>query len=103
MTSTNTSGPPLLLYLLGRGDAPDARARHADGLPARAELIGAVALVATGTSGAVPRGWLVAVFVPLVLARAPRRAAAVRAGSRRRGGYEPVLNATLVVAVVAAS
>ena len=30
-------------------------------------LIGAAAIVASGTSGAVPRGWLVALFVPLVL------------------------------------
>jgi len=63
-------------------------------------LIGMAALVATGTSGAVPRGWLVALFVPLVLlAHLAGRPLFARLASR--GHYEPVLNATLVIAVVA--
>ena len=100
VTSTNTSGPPLLLYLLGRGDDP---VRVRDTLTVcqlGLSLIGAAAIVATGTSGAVPRGWLVAVFVPLVLLAhlAGRR---VFARLAETGRYEPVLNATLVVAVVA--
>ena len=36
-TSTTRAGPPLLLYLLGRGATPVARARHADRLLPRAE------------------------------------------------------------------
>ena len=101
VTSTNTSGPPLLLYMLGRGDEP---ARVRDTLTVMQlglSVIGAVALVVTGTSDAVPSAGLVAAFVPLVLlaqlagrplfaglaARGHVRARAQRdaAGRRRRG------------------
>jgi len=100
VTSTNTSGPPLLLYLVGRGDEP---ARVRDTLTVcqlGLSVIGAGALVATGTSEAVPGAGLVAVFVPLVVLAhlAGRPLFAHLAGS---GRYEPVLNATLVVAVAA--
>jgi uncharacterized membrane protein YfcA len=100
VTSTNTSGPPLLLYLVGRGD--DAH-RVRDTLTVcqlGLSVIGAVALALTGTSDAVPGAGLVAAFVPLValshLAGRP-----LFAHLARRGSYEPVLNATLVVAVAA--
>src|SRR5829696_9199691 len=100
VTSTNTSGPPLLLYLLGRGDDP---VRVRDTLTVcqlGLSLIGAAALVATGTTDAVPRGWLIALLVPLVaLAHLAGRPIFARLAAG--GGYEPVLNATLVVAVVA--
>jgi uncharacterized membrane protein YfcA len=100
VTSTNTSGPPLLLYLLGRGD--DA-GRVRDTLTVcqlGLSLIGVAALVATGTSDAIPRGWIVALFVPLVVVAhlAGRPLFAHLAAS---GRYEPMLNATLVIAVVA--
>jgi len=100
VTSTNTSGPPLLLYLLGRGDEPSRVRDTLTVCQLGLSLIGVAALVATGTSGAVPRGWLLALFVPLVaLAHlAGRPLFAHLAGS---GRYEPVLNATLVIAVVA--
>ena len=85
VTSTNTSGPPLLVYMLGRGDEPE---RFRDTLTVcqlGLSVIGVLALVVTGTSGAVPRAWLVAVFVPAGGARAHRRAAAVPApGGERR-------------------
>jgi uncharacterized protein len=100
VTSTNTSGPPLLLYLLGRGDEP---VRVRDTLTAcqlGLSLIGVAALVLTGTSDAVPRGWLVALLVPLVaLAHLAGRPLFAHLASS--GRYEPVLNATLVTAVVA--
>ena len=100
VTSTNTSGPPLLLYVLGRGDEP---ARVRDTLTVcqlGLSLIGIAALVATGTSDAIPRGWLVALFVPLVLlAHLAGRPLFARLAAT--GRYEPVLNATLVIAVVA--
>jgi hypothetical protein len=100
VTSTNTSGPPLLLYVLGRGDEP---ARVRDTLTVcqlGLSLIGVAALVATGTSDAAPRGWLVALFVPLVLlAHLAGRPLFARLAAT--GRYEPVLNATLVIAVVA--
>jgi len=100
VTSTNTSGPPLLLYMLGRGDEP---ARVRDTLTVMQlglSIIGAVALVATGTSDAVPSAGLVAVFVPLVLL-AQIAGRPLFAGLAARGHYEPVLNATLLVAVTA--
>jgi hypothetical protein len=100
VTSTNTSGPPLLLYLLGRGDEPERVRDTLTVCQLGLSVIGAVALVATGTSDAVPRAGLVAVFVPLVvLAHLAGRP--LFAHLARSGRYEPVLNATLVVAVAA--
>jgi uncharacterized membrane protein YfcA len=100
VTSTNTSGPPLLLYLLGRGDDPERVRDTLMVCQLGLSLIGAAAIVATGTSGAVPRGWLVTLLVPLVLlAHLVGRRVFVRLAES--GHYEPVLNATLVLAVVA--
>jgi uncharacterized membrane protein YfcA len=100
VTSTNTSGPPLLLYLLGRGDDPGRVRDTLTVCQLGLSLIGVAALVSTGTPDAVPRGWLVALLVPLVLVAhlAGRPLFAHLASS---GRYEPVLNATLVVAVAA--
>ncbi len=100
VTSTNTSGPPLLLYLLGRGDEPDRVRDTLTVCQLGLSVIGAVAVLATGTSGAVPSAGLVAAFIPLVLIAhvAGRPLFAHLAAS---GRYEPVLNATLVIAVVA--
>ncbi len=98
VTSTNTSGPPLLVYMLGRGDEPE---RFRDTLTVcqlGLSVIGVLALVVTGTSGAVPRAWLVAVFVPLVvLAHIAGRPLFRRLAES--GGYEPVLTGILVAAV----
>jgi uncharacterized membrane protein YfcA len=98
-TSTSTSGPPLLLYLLGR-ELPPLRVR--DTLTVcflGMNAIGAAALWATGTP-ALPDATLVAVLVPAVVAGhlVGRRAfARLAAGDR----YEPVLTVILVAAVVA--
>jgi uncharacterized membrane protein YfcA len=100
VTSTNTSGPPLLLYLLGRGDEPSRVRDTLTVCQLGLSVIGVVALVATGTSDAAPGAGLVAVFVPLVLV-AQITGRPLFALLARRGGYEPVLNATLVVAVAA--
>jgi uncharacterized protein len=100
VTSTNTSGPPLLLYFLGRGDEPDRVRDTLTVCQLGLSVIGAVALLATGTGDAVPSAGLVAVFVPLVLvAQIAGRPLFARLAAA--GAYEPVLNATLVVAVVA--
>jgi hypothetical protein len=97
-TSTTTSGPPLLLHLLGRGVEP---ARVRDSLTAcfiGLSTLGAAALLATGTP-ALPDGGLVAALVPAVAAGhlAGRRVFARLAQGER---YEPVLNGVLVVAVL---
>jgi uncharacterized protein len=100
VTSTNTSGPPLLLYLLGRGDEPGRVRDTLTVCQLGLSLIGAASLVATGTWEAVPRGWLVALFIPLV-ALAHLAGRPLFAHLAASGRYEPVLNATLVIAVVA--
>jgi uncharacterized membrane protein YfcA len=100
VTSTNTSGPPLLLYLLGRGDDPVTVRDTLTVCQLGLSLIGAAALVATGTPDAVPRGWIIALFVPLVLL-AHLAGRPLFAHLAQTGRYEPVLNVTLVVAVVA--
>ncbi len=100
VTSTNTSGPPLLLYLLGRGDDPGIVRDTLTVCQLGLSVIGAVALLATGTPDAVPRGWIVALFVPLV-AVAHLSGRPLFAHLAETGRYEPVLNATLVIAVVA--
>jgi uncharacterized protein len=100
VTSTNTSGPPLLLYLLGRGDEATRVRDTLTVCQLGLSVIGAAALVATGTPDAVPRGWLVAVFVPLV-ALAHLAGRPLFAHLAASGRYEPMLNGTLVIAVVA--
>jgi uncharacterized protein len=98
VTSTNTSGPPLLLYLLGRGDEPGRVRDTLTVCQLGLSVIGAIALFVTGTSGAVPRAWLVAVFVPVVLlAHVAGRPLFRRLAES--GGYEPVLTGILVAAV----
>lgn len=98
-TSTSTSGPPLLLHLLGRGISPgqvrDTLTCCFLGLGA----LGAVALAATGNL-ALPHTWLVPALVPAVAAAhlvGRRLFARLAAGGR----YELVLNVALGVAVVA--
>jgi uncharacterized membrane protein YfcA len=98
-TSTSTSGPPLLLYLLGRGIEPE---RVRDTLTVcfvGLGLIGGGALLVTGTD-ALPDAGLMAWLVPVVaaghLAGRPLFARLAREGS-----YEPVVTAVLLVAVAA--
>jgi uncharacterized membrane protein YfcA len=98
-TSTSTSGPPVLLHLLGRG-APPARIR--DTLTScflGLAVLGGVALAATGTP-ALPRALYVAVLVPAVAAGhlAGRRVFARLAAS---GRFEAMLSVALVIAVAA--
>jgi uncharacterized protein len=97
-TSTTTAGPPLIVYLLGRRLEP---AQVRDTIPVvflGLSVVGVIALLATGTSGAVPDLGLVAILVPVVaaghLAGRPLFAALVRGGR-----YEPVLTAVLVASV----
>jgi uncharacterized protein len=99
-TSTTTAGPPLIVYLLGRGIEP---AQLRDTLPVcflGLSFVGAAALWVTGTTGAVPDAGLVAVLMPVVvaghLAGRPLFAALVRSGR-----YETVLTAVLIASVAA--
>jgi uncharacterized membrane protein YfcA len=100
VTSTNTSGPPLLLYLTGRGEDPVVLRDTLTVCQLGLSVIGALAIVITGTPGAVPDATLLAVFVPLVLvAHVAGRPLFARLAER--GHYEPVLNLALVLAVLA--
>jgi uncharacterized membrane protein YfcA len=98
VTSTNTTGPPLLLYLVGRGHEPGRLRDTLTEMQLGLSVIGAIAIVVTGTHGASPSAGLIAVFVPLVaVAQIAGRPLFARLAS---GGHlEPVLNATLVFAV----
>jgi len=99
-TSTTTAGPPLIGYLLGRRLEP---AQVRDTIPVcflGLSAVGVIALLVTGTSGAVPELGLVALLVPVVaaghLAGRPLFAALVRGGH-----YEAVLTAVLLASVAA--
>jgi uncharacterized membrane protein YfcA len=99
-TSTTTSGPPLIVYLLGRRLEP---AQVRDTMPVcflGLSLVGVLALWMTGTEGAVPDAELVAILVPVVVAGhvagRPLFAALVRGGR-----YDAVLTAVLIASVLA--
>ncbi len=99
-TSTTTAGPPMIVYLMGRELDP---AQLRDTMPVcflGLSVVGVIALAATGTEGAVPDAWLVALLLPVValghLAGRPLFAALVRSGR-----YEGVLTGVLVASVVA--
>jgi uncharacterized membrane protein YfcA len=100
VTSTNTSGPPLLLYLVGRGEEPAVTRDTLTVCQLGLSVIGVAAIVLTGTPGAVPEAGRLAVFVPLVLVAHLAGRPLFRALAER-GHYEPVLNFALVVAVLA--
>jgi hypothetical protein len=97
-TSTTTSGPPLLLHLLGRGATP---AQVRDTLTVcflGLCVLGVAALYVTGTP-ALPDGALVAGLVPAVAVAhliGRRGFARLAAGGR----YEPVLTGVLLISVL---
>ena len=99
-TSTTTNGPPMLVYLLGRALTP---IQVRDSMPVcflGLNLIGVIALLVTGTKGAVPDALLVAVLVPVVAVGqiAGRPLFGALAHSR---AFEPVVTGVLLVSVVA--
>ena len=88
----------MIVYLLGRRLEP---VQVRDTVPVcflGLSVVGVVALLVTGTSGAVPDAGLVALLVPVVvaghLAGRPLFAALVRSGR-----YEEVLTAVLIASV----
>lgn len=99
-TSTTTSGPPLIVYLLGRDLTP---VQMRDTLPLiflGLSVVGVTALLVTRTHGAVPTGEQIAILVPVVVAAhiAGRPLFRVLA---RSGSFDRVVTAVLVVSVVA--
>jgi uncharacterized membrane protein YfcA len=97
-TSTSTSGPPLVTYLLGRGHAPGPLRDTLTVCFLGLNPIGALALIVTGTTGAVPGLGLLAILLP---ATALGQLAGRPVFARLAGGgnYEPVLTAVLLISI----
>jgi uncharacterized protein len=98
-TSTTTSGPPLLVFLLGRELTPE---QMRDTLPVcflGLSVIGALALWATGTTAAIPEPWQVAVLVP-VTAAGQLLGRRLFARLARSGRFEPVVTGVLLASVL---
>ena len=98
-TSTNTAGPPVVLYLLARGARPvetrDTLTVSFLGL----SLLGIAALGVSGTRGAVPPAAALAALVPLAaLGHLAGRPVFARLAEHR---YEPVLTAVLIATALA--
>ena len=97
-TSTTTAGPPLIVYLLGRGLEP---VQVRDTLPVcflGLGVVGVAALWVTDTGGAVPEAGLLALLVPVVVAGhlAGRR---LFKALVRSGRYEVVLTTILIASM----
>jgi uncharacterized protein len=99
-TATSTSGPPLLLHLLGRGAHPATVRDTLSVCFLGLGLLSPLVLLATRTPGAVPDPRLLALGAPAILAGhlAGRRGFARLVA---RGHYERAVTALLLVAVVA--
>ena len=99
-TSTNASGPPLLLHLTGRGTELTRVRDTINVCYLGLSAVSAGALWLTHTSGALPNPRVLAALVPLVVLGnlAGRPIFNRLAGG---GAYEPVLSGILVLAVLA--
>jgi uncharacterized membrane protein YfcA len=98
-TSTNTSGPPLLLHLTGQGREPSRVRDTINVCYLGLSAVSALALWMTQTSGAVPDPVVLAAFVPLVVV-GHRAGQPIFSRLVGEGAYETVLTGTLVAAVV---
>jgi uncharacterized protein len=99
-TSTTTNGPPMLVYLLGRALTP---LQVRDSMPVcflGMNAIGVVALLVTGTHGAVPSAQLVAILVPIGAIGQIAGRPLFGALAHRRA-FEPVVTGVLLVSVAA--
>lgn len=97
-TSTSTSGPPLLLHLLGRGARPSVVRDTLTVCFLSLGLITPIALLVTRTSEAIPDPWLAAALVPAMLLGhlLGRRGFAHLAHGPH---YEPVVTGVLLLSV----
>jgi uncharacterized membrane protein YfcA len=98
-TSTNTAGPPVVLYMLARGATPvqtrDTLTVTFVGLSA----LGMAALALSGTEGAIPHANALAALVPaVVVGHVAGRPVFARIAERH---YEPVLTAVLIATALA--
>jgi uncharacterized membrane protein YfcA len=99
-TSTSTSGPPLLLHLLGRGARPSVVRDTLTACFLALGLVTPIALLVTRTEEALPEATLAAALVPATVAGhlVGRRAFARLAHGAH---YEVVVTAALLTSVVA--
>jgi uncharacterized membrane protein YfcA len=94
-TSTNTSGPPVVLYMLARGATPVQTRDTLTTTFVGYSLLGFAALLVSGTDGAVPPATALAALLPaVVIGHLAGRPVFARIAEDR---YEPVLTAVLIV------
>ena len=98
-TSTNTSGPPVVLYMLARGATPVQTRDTLTATFVGYSLLGFAALLVSGTDGAIPPADALAALVPaVVIGHLAGRPVFARIAEDR---YEPVLTAVLIATALA--
>ena len=98
-TSTNTSGPPVVLYMLARGATPVQTRDTLTVTFVGFSVVGMAALALSGTEGALPDAGALAALVPaVVIGHLAGRPVFARIAGHH---YEPVLTAVLVATALA--
>ncbi len=98
-TSTNTAGPPVVLYMLARGATPVQTRDTLTTTFVGYSLLGLAALALSGTEGALPHWDALAALVPVVVVgHLAGRPVFARIAEER---YEPVLTAVLIATALA--
>ena len=98
-TSTNTSGPPVVLYMLARGATPVQTRDTLTTTFVGFALLGLAALALSQTKGATPHADALAALVPaVVVGHLAGRPVFARIAEDR---YEPVLTAVLIATALA--
>jgi uncharacterized membrane protein YfcA len=98
-TSTNTAGPPVVLYMLARGATPVQTRDTLTSTFIGFSALGMAALALSGTEGAIPHANALAALVPaVVVGHLAGRPVFARIADRH---YEPVLTAVLVATALA--
>ena len=93
-TSTNTAGPPVVLYMLARGATPVQTRDTLTTTFVGFSALGMAALALSGTEGAIPHANALAALVPAVVAgHLAGRPVFARIADHH---YEPVLTAVLI-------
>jgi uncharacterized membrane protein YfcA len=98
-TSTNTAGPPVVLYMLAHGATPVQTRDTLTVTFVGFSALGMAALLLSGTEGAIPHAGALAALVPaVVIGHLAGRPVFARIAEDR---YEPVLTAVLIATALA--
>jgi len=98
-TSTNTAGPPVVLYMLARGATPVQTRDTLTVTFVGFSVVGMAALALSGTEGALPHADALAALVPaVVVGHLAGRPVFARIADHH---YEPVLTAVLIATALA--